>query len=474
MGTIDILIVAAYFVGMIALGLYSRKKVTNMDDFVLSGRQLGVFTLVSTIMATMVGTGMTMGSVSNAYRLGATGTVLWAFGGFGLGLIAFAFMTGKVRETGKRTMAEVISSKFGKTSRLISAIVLVGYAIALMAINIAGLRTVIIAIGGEALQISIPMATAIAAAVAIFYGSIGGFFAVARLDRFQLMIIILGIIILGPVISVGYAGGLAPIAETFTSMGLSLTNPLYTGLSTAALGFFLAMFVTVPGDPSMPQRALAGKSNSTTKKAFIISGFIAFAMGISLLLVGAATQVLHPGLENPDVALAHLILNNYPTILMGFTVAALFAAVISSFDSFMILGSTHLIYDIGGYMGLKADEKQVKKITSVATVVMGIIALIIALFITELFAYLYMVFSILGSSLVPTFIAGLFFADKVSRVAANASMIIGAIVPVFLFLTYGWDVFLGDPIFIGMFFSIATLVILSVVVKDKDKPQKES
>ena len=62
--------------------------------------------------------------------------------------------------------------------------------------------------------------------------------------------------------------------------------------------------------------------------------------------------------------------------------------------------------------------------------------------------------------------------EKTSKKAATASIVIGAVVPAVLFFTVGYDVFLGDPVFWGLFSSIAVLVIGSLFLKDK--PEKEN
>lgn len=471
MGIIDMIIIGLYLVGMIALGFFAKGQVDDMDDFILGGRRFNVIALTGTIMATMVGSGMTMGSVGNAYEFGATGSVPFVYLGFSIGLFVFAFITKRIRETGKRTMAEVIASKYGNTSRLIASLVIIGYAISIVAINIAGIRTIILAVFGESLKISVPMLTVIATILAIFYTSMGGLYAVAMMDTIQLGIIIIGIIILGPIIGITNAGGFQVIADTYTSIGSSITNPLANGISAGSLGFFLAYFLTVPADPAMPQRALAGKSDKTVKTAFIISGFMGLIFGISLILIGGSAYTLFPGLENPELALIHFITNNYPTVLKGITIVGVFGAVISSFDSFLVLATTHIIYDLGEVFNINLDEKKMNKILSYATVVIGIVGLIIALYIQSLFAYLYMVFSIVGSALVPTLLGGLFFEDKTTSIAANASMIVGVLVPAVLYLTVGYDVFLGDPVFLGIISSTLTLIIVSMFT-NKNKERK--
>lgn len=469
MGGIDIGIVGLYLIGMLALGFFAKGQVNDMDDFILGGKRFGVFALTGTIMATMIGSGMTMGAVGNAYKFGATGTVLYMYVGFAIGLFVFAFITDKIRETGKRTMAEVIASKFGNNARIVSAVIIIGYAIAIVAINIAGLRTVIIAVFGDSLGLSIPVLTAIATLLAIFYTSTGGLYAVVWMDTIQLMIIIFGIIVMGPIIGITQSGGFHVIQQAYTSIGSSITNPFLNGISSGSLGFFLAYFLTVPADPAMPQRALAGKNNSVVKKAFMISGVVGLIFGISLTIIGGSAFTLSPGLANPELALVHFISSYYPPVLKGLTIVGVFGAIMSSFDSFLVLATTHIVYDLGQSFNFKLDEKAMKKVLSYSTIVIGLIGLVIALYIQSLFTYLYMVFSIVGSALVPALIGGLFFEKKVTSIAANISMIVGALVPAVLYLTVGYDVFLGDPVFLGIISSTLSIIVLSLLTNKKIK-----
>ena len=467
MSTIDLIIIGIYLVGMIAVGLFAKGQIKTMDDFILGGRRFNKFALIGTIMATMVGSGMTMGAVGNAYKFGITGTVVWMYAGFSLGLIFFGLIAGKIRDTGKRTMAEVLSEKFGNTARLISSIVIIIYAIAIVAINIAGLRNIIIYVFGETLTISVPLATAIAAFISIGYTSIGGFFAVVYTDVVQLVIMIIGIFILGPIIGLSNAGGFANVAATYVDAGMSMTNPFMGGVSAGTIGFFLAYFLAVPGDPTMPQRALAAKDHSSARTSFLVTGAMGMYFGAVLLIIGGCMFVLMPGLENAEAALPLFVLNYYPPILRGITIAGIIAAIMSSFDSFLILATTHVMYDLGHALNKEVNEQKLTKAMPYATVIIGALGLIIALFIQSLFTYLYMVFSIVGAALVPSLIAALFFSSKTSKTAVVASILTGTIVPAGLYLTVGYDVFLGDPVFLGIIASVAVLVVGSLVLKDK-------
>ena len=66
--------------------------------------------------------------------------------------------------------------------------------------------------------------------------------------------------------------------------------------------------------------------------------------GASLLVIGGAAFVLMPGLENPEAALLVFILKYYPPIIRGLAISGIVAAIMSFFDSFLILATTHLVY----------------------------------------------------------------------------------------------------------------------------------
>ena len=418
----------------------------------------------------MVGSGMMMGAAGSSYTDRAGGTLLWIYFGFGFGLILMGLFSKRLRKTGARSLAEAISSAFGTNARLACAIVVVIYAASLVAINVAGLRTIIIYVFGDSLNLSMELATLIAVLIPIAFTAMGGFFAVVWTDTVQLVIMIVGIFILGPIIGIQAAGGIDVITASYASEGLTLTNPLANGVSSGMIGLALSYVLASPGDPTMPQRALSAKDDKTATVSFTISGFIAFGFAVSLLLIGGAAHVLVPGLENADSALPMMIVQYYPPVVKGLAIAGMIAAIMSSFDSFLILATTHIMYDIGKVIKPDLSDEKIHKSLPILTVVLGIVGALIALFISSLLGYLSMVFSIIGSSVVPALVAALYFREKTSKTAVTLSIIAGAVVPAVLFFTVGYDVFLGDPVFIGLFSSVGILILGSLVLKDK--PEK--
>ena len=192
-----------------------------------------------------------------------------------------------------------------------------------------------------------------------------------------------------------------------------------------------------------------------------------FYFGAVLLLLGGVIFVLMPNLSNPEAALPLFVIKYYPPVLAGICISGIIAAIMSSFDSFLVLATTHLIYDIGQSINKDFSEESIKKVLPVATLVIGVLGLFIALFIQQLFSYLYMVFSIVGAALVPSLLGALYFENKVTSSGLIASMVVGALVPAGLYLTVGYNVFLGDPVFLGLICSVLALVVVSMFTKKK-------
>ena len=74
----DWIIIILYLVAMLGIGFFAKGKIQTMDDFILGGKRFGKVALIGTIVATMVGSGMTMGAVGTAYNNGPL-DVVWIF-----------------------------------------------------------------------------------------------------------------------------------------------------------------------------------------------------------------------------------------------------------------------------------------------------------------------------------------------------------------------------------------------------------
>lgn len=67
---IDLIIIAAYLISMVLIGVVVVKKVQSMDDYYLGGRSFGPLVLMATVCATIIGGSGLMGRAGVAYSSG--------------------------------------------------------------------------------------------------------------------------------------------------------------------------------------------------------------------------------------------------------------------------------------------------------------------------------------------------------------------------------------------------------------------
>ena len=64
----------AYIILMIVIGYLTSRGKTEGTDYLTGGRSLNVLLIFGTIGATMIGTGSSMGAISNGFRGGRAGS----------------------------------------------------------------------------------------------------------------------------------------------------------------------------------------------------------------------------------------------------------------------------------------------------------------------------------------------------------------------------------------------------------------
>ena len=99
MNVLDVIIILAYFVGMIVLGLIANKKQTGVDDYYLGGRSMGALKIGALWMAGWIGGSSVIGTSSNSYSMGITG--VWYVGEIAIGRAAAA-PSARCRYTSRR------------------------------------------------------------------------------------------------------------------------------------------------------------------------------------------------------------------------------------------------------------------------------------------------------------------------------------------------------------------------------------
>lgn len=338
-GTSSIFLVSflVYIMAMIALGWWVSRKKTTGEDFLLGGRSLPFFLTMGTTVATMVGTGSSMGAVGFGYANGWAGA-LYGVGG-SLGILILAFVFAPVRKFKFMTVSEELSYYVGanKAVKNITGVLMFVASVGWLGAHIMG--------GGMYLawmaNIDLQYAKIIVALGFAVYVVIGGYTAVVWTDTIQAIILFIGFIAVAAV-AVNYIGGINHIYDAMPVGATKLFGIPQLGL-IPAISLAAAILIGVIATPSYRQRIYSAASVSIVRRSFIWSGLLYLGFSCIPALIGMAAHTLNPNLANPSFAFPFLITEVLP---LGWGLVILIAglsATLSSASSDAIAGVSILM-----------------------------------------------------------------------------------------------------------------------------------
>ena len=119
-------IVGVYLLVCIAAGVYVRKYVVKVEDFLVAGRQMDLFLGIASMAATEFGVVTCMYTAQNGFDKGFAGMtpgILFAVAMLFVGVTGFCIKP--LRKAGVITIPELFEKKFGQKVRWMSGVVIV-------------------------------------------------------------------------------------------------------------------------------------------------------------------------------------------------------------------------------------------------------------------------------------------------------------------------------------------------------------
>ena len=273
--------------------------------------------------------------------------------------------------------------------------------------------------------------------------------------------------------------GKAPLGVYVTGPGPSPTSDSGFLPLSLAISFFFMWAISGTGQPSNMVRLMAFNSSTTLRRSIFTVAIYYTAIYFPLVLIFCCARVLMPGMEaEPDrimPAMAVYLTQGIGAVwLAGFLVAAPFAAVMSTVDSFLLMISSAVVRDIyQRNINPEAQEATIKRLSYLVTLLVGTAAMIGAVnpprFLQDIIVYT-------GSGLAAAFLAPMVFLLYWPR--ANAIGCMGAMLSGFaahlsmyvagMFLPNGsffdpWRPMDFDPILIGLFTSFVGGWIITLI-----------
>ena len=152
-----------------------------------------------------------------------------------------------------------------------------------------------------------------------------------------------------------------------------------------AISFFIFWPFAATGQPSNMVRLLSFKDTRTLRYSIVTVAIYYSIIYFALIIIFCCARVLMPGMEiAPDQTMpafaAQLTRDAGIPWLAGLLVAAPFAAVMSSVDSFLLVVSSAVVRDIyQQHVDRKAPEKMIKILSYSVTVIVGVLAVLCVL-----------------------------------------------------------------------------------------------
>jgi sodium/proline symporter/sodium/pantothenate symporter len=458
---IEFAIVIAYLLSCLAIGIYaSRRALKSEEEYWVAHRFLGGYAGAFAIFAVVGSASTVMGICGLGYKFGVPFVAATA-ASFAIQFPLVAYLTARsLKKANICTLGDYFKKRVGGKPvlfvyALFSFIFMGAYIIPQL--KAAGL------LGQWLMGFDYKTMVIITGVTLLLYASIGGMWAVTITDIIQGTLMVFGGLTLAVVVLIG-SGGMGNLLQEAVAIRPQLAKFGWPVLSIMGLSLTWALWGLIA--PMTVMRILTMKDQRSTRKSMTIGALFAFlAVGFTaIIVVLAATSIAGNNLKQADMAFLLVMQKWFPPIISGFLVASLFAAIMSSTDSFLLAASASLVRDIyKGIINPNAPEKQIVKMGLIVTKIIGVIVILIAIYPLPLISVMTaMVATGLISAFMGPFLMSIFWKGC-NRHGVFWGML-GGFALYFVFKQYKVVPFLSEMLF-AVPFSFLVTYVASIITK---------
>jgi SSS family solute:Na+ symporter len=348
---IDGSIVGVYLLITMAAGIYVRKYVGKVEDFLVAGREMDVFLGIASLAATEFGIVTCMYTAEAGYKYGfagATPGICQAAAMLIIGLTGFCIKP--LRDSGVLTIPELFERRFGPRVRWAAGLVIVLGGLLNMGVflRIGGEFLVLVCgLGGDAFPLEWMM-TILLVMVAV-YTILGGMLSVLVTDFLQFVVMSVGLIAVTLLIlvNVGWDKLAATVAEKHGPGGFNPFVHPELGWSYVVFQMLVTTAATLTWQTSIA-RVLASKDTATGRKVYSRTSFFFVCRFLIPGLWGIAALAFFAGNEPANAlhAMPQYLAQFVPVGLMGLLIAAMLAADMSTDSSYMLTWASVIYNDL--------------------------------------------------------------------------------------------------------------------------------
>jgi solute:Na+ symporter, SSS family len=441
MSLFDLIIFAAYLIGIVVFGSSFYWKNRSSAAFTLGNKNIPTWVISMSIFATFVSSISYIALPGQAYQSN------WNPFVFSLSLpfaswMAVKFFVPLYRSVNSPSAYTYLEMRFGRWAKiyvssmyLLTQLMRTGTILFLLALTlnvIVGwdMKTVIVITGFSVM----------------IYSLLGGIQAVIWTDAIQGIILILGAVVCAIVLIFSMPEGpgqLFQIAAENHKFSLGSFKMEFTS-STFWVVLIYGIFINLQNfgiDQNYIQRYLTASSEKEAKKSALYGALLYIPVSMLFLLIGTSLysyNSIHPGILPPDIpsdrVFPFYIINSLPKGLTGLLIASIFAAGMSTISTSVNSSATVILNDYFK-KSIKAEnaEKSSMRILYISSFIFSIIGIFIAIAMINVQSALETWWKL--ASIFSGGMLGLFLLGYISKKTNNISAIIGVLAGV---IVIGW------------------------------------
>lgn len=470
-----------FFAGVIAsiliymvVGLFAGRRVKDVDDYYVSGRNAPTLLISGTLFASMLSVTGFMGDQGFCYSGNITSLVLinsLCACGYIFGPLTFGRY---LRRSKCGTMPEYFGMRFNDfRNRRVAGIITIISLTAYLLASITGVGILMEELTGLPYGLCLFLAWICFTAFTFYSGSKG----VVITDTMMFLVFLFATLIAGPYVF-GAQGGIGHLLENLmanpaTPQGLLDFHGNIAGAGAEdvfgavmyAVTMGIVWFITVSVSPWQAGRNLMAKSEHVTFRSGAVAAICTTVFLLYLNLQSVSVVNLNPNMEDPQRVLIWAAFNVMPKLVGTLVLAGIMAAGLSSASTFLSVVGFSATNDI--FPVEYKDERQQLRVSRIMMLAVGVVSLILAYMgLGGMRIISYFASTIIAASWVVPGI-GSVFSKKLSATGARWSMIagfVGFIVPRVLAdagIAGCQHIFINflHPFFIGIAFSLLFAVI---------------
>jgi solute:Na+ symporter, SSS family len=411
----DWMIIAAYFIFNLAIGIYYRKKATgSVSEFFISGRKVTWWLAGTSMVATTFAADTPLAVTGLVAKNGIAGNWIWWCMVFS-GMLTVFFYAKLWRRAGVLTDVEFAEIRYGgKPAAFLRGfraiylglpinLIILGWVnlamikILTLILNVDKIYAIYICIGIMALTASI--------------STLSGLWGVLVMDLFQ-FVLKMGMVIALAVFAVQAVGGMAGLKAgltqidqarnaasgstgsvmSFTPELNSVWMPMITFLVYIAVNWWATWYPGAEpgGGGYVAQRIFSAKNEKHSILAtfwFNIAHFAIRPWPWILVALVAMVQFQHDPafIQDPESGYIRIMLLHLPVSLRGLMIAAFAAAYMSTIGTQLNWGASYLVNDVyRRFMIKKQTEKHYVSISQITTVVLMLFSAVISFYMDSI------------------------------------------------------------------------------------------